>query len=470
MAEGSVDEAMRLASKNKLDNLVGIIDVNRLGQRGETMFGHDVESIQREVAAKGWHTIVIDGHSLADVQRAYEEARGVKGKPTMIIAKTIKGKGVSFVEDKAGWHGKALSAAEYEQALKELGPVDTRIVGRVGKPERDPGYVTAPQRAAPMAAYTAPTSVRKAVGQAVARLGRRYPNIVVLDPETGNSTHADLFAAQHPERTVQGYIAEQATVGAAVGMMRRGKKPFVFGFAAFLSRALDQVRMAQYAEPNLVLVGTHAGVHIGEDGASQMALNDIAQFRDLAADLTRPDRIAVLYPSDAVSAEKLVEQAATRRGLVYLRATRGDTPVLYPPSTKFPVGGSKTLRSSKQDVVTIVSAGVTLHEALAAADRLAEKGVKARVIDLYSIQPIDQRALLKASKDTRAIITVEDHRPAGGLGEAVMSALATAPNRVPIHSLAARKTPRSGKPQELLAEQEIDADAIVKKVTEIVGR
>ena len=470
MAEGSVDEAMRLAARNKLDNLVGIIDVNRLGQRGETMYGHDVEQLAREVAAKGWQPILIDGHDLGQVQRAYAKAATVKGKPTMIIARTIKGKGVSFIEDKASWHGKALNQTEYEQALQELGPVDSSIVGRVVRPVVERPAKTAPQPAAPMATYGAPTSVRKAIGQAVARLGRRYPNMVVLDPETGNSTHADLFGAQHPDRYVQGYIAEQATVGTAVGMMRRGKKPFVFGFAAFLSRALDQVRMAQYAEPNLVLVGTHAGVHIGEDGASQMALNDIAQFRDLAADLTKPDRIAVLYPSDAVSAEKLTEQAAKRRGLVYLRATRGDTPVLYKPGTRFPVGGSKTLRSSKQDEVTIVSAGVTLHEALAAADQLAQRGIKARVIDLYSIQPIDQKTLMKAARDTKAIITVEDHRPAGGLGEAVMSALATAEHHVPIHSLAARKTPRSGKPAELLAEQEIDAAAIVKKAGEILGR
>lgn len=468
MAEGSQWEAMQAAAHYKLNNLIGIIDVNGLGQRGATMYGHDLEPYRKRVAAFGWHTITIeDGHSLAAVSRAYEEALRVKDQPVMIIAATIKGKGVSFIENKNGWHGKVLSQEELGRALGELGNVDMVIRGTIAEPDGiSPASATTNTHAAPMPlqppAYAPdkPVATRKAYGNALARMADAMPDIVVLDAEVSNSTFAEAFGKAHPERFFEMFLAEQNMAGAALGFSRRGKIPFVSSFAAFLTRAFDQIRMSRYSDANIKFVGSHAGVSIGEDGASQMGLEDIAMFRTISGGV-------VLYPADAVSTERLVEAAAAHQGIVYIRTTRKDTPILYGPEETFPFGGSKTLCQSSGDVLTLVGAGITLHEALAAHDELKKAGIAVRVIDLYSIKPIDAPTLAKAAQETRAIITIEDHVAEGGIGEAVQSALARMP--VPVHSLAVRKIPMSGAPEELLRYEDISREAIIKKAKEILA-
>ncbi len=460
MAEGSQWEAMQVASHYRLDNLIGIVDVNRLGQRGETMYGHDLASYEKRVSSFGWETIVIDGHSFSEILQAYENARAVTGKPVMIIARTIKGKGVSFIEDKNGWHGKALNKEELAHALVELGEVDKTIRGRVQEPEDLRPMHREPQKAAdPSYAPDKSVATRKAYGNALKRIFPRFPNMVVLDGEVSNSTYAEIFKEVYPERFFEMYIAEQNMVGAALGLSRRGKIPFVSTFAAFFTRAFDQIRMSQYSGANIKFSGSHAGVSIGEDGPSQMGLEDIAMFRTVLNSV-------VLYPSDAVSTEKLVERAAEHNGIVYIRTTRKETPVIYGNDDEFLLGGSKTLRESGSDAVTVVSAGITLHEALAAYEDLKKEGILIRIIDLYTVKPADKEALRKAAEDTKAIITVEDHFPEGGLGEAVRSAIAD--NTVPVYSLAVRKMPASGKPVELLDYEEISKNAIIRKIKEML--
>ncbi|MEI6221877.1 MAG: transketolase [bacterium] len=459
MAEGSVWEAIAAAEFYKLNNLIGIIDVNRLGQRGQTMYGHNIEAFEKRVAAFGWETVVIDGHDLASCHEAFKKAVESPEKPTMIIAKTLKGKGISFIEDKDNWHGKPLSKDDLAKALVELGDIDKNLRGTIAAPEN-----TSPQKKqatpAPALQYdtTKAVATRRAYGNALVRLADAYPDIVVLDAETSNSTYAEFFKKDHADRFFEMYIAEQNMVGTALGFARRGKVPFVSSFAAFLSRAFDQIRMLQYSDGNVKVVGSHAGVSIGEDGSSQMGLEDIAMFRTLLGS-------TVLYPSDAISAEKLIEEAAKHHGSTYIRTTRKDTAILYEPTEQFPIGGSKTLRHSSADSITVIGAGVTLHEALAAYDILKAEGITIRVIDLYSVKPLDIATLKKAATETKAIITVEDHFVEGGIGEAVSSALST--HATPIHLLAVRKMPRSGKPQELLDFEEISTAAIVKKVKEI---
>lgn len=461
MAEGSVWEALQLASFYKLDNLVGILDVNRLGQSRETMLGHDVETFRARIAAFGWETVVVDGHSLSDIKKALQKAVRAK-RPFMIVAKTFKGRGVSFLEDTEGWHGKALKPDELEKALAELGTVDLKMKGKLAKPKALKGKRAASHEARPPAyELGALVATRRAYGNALPRIFAKYPRMAVLDAETSNSTYADAFRIAHPERYFEMFIAEQNMAGAALGLWRRGNIPFASTFAAFLSRAHDQIRMSQYAGAHIVFCGSHAGVSIGEDGASQMGLDDIAMFRALMGS-------SVLYPSDALSCEKLTEAAAAQEGLVYLRTTRKETPVLYGPQEEFPIGGSKTLRKSARDVATIVAAGITLHEALKAYDTLQKEGINVRVIDLYSVKPLDVMTLKKATKETGVILTVEDHHKEGGIGEAVASALASFGSEV--HSLAVRKMPRSGKPEELLAYESINAAAIVRKVRELAAR
>jgi transketolase len=460
MAEGSQWEGLEIAAHYKLDNLVGILDVNRLGQRGETMYGHDLAAFEKRIAAFGWETILIDGHSFPEVLKAYERAVTVADKPAMIIAKTVKGKGVSFLEDKNGWHGKAVSREDLVRALTELGDIDKSVRGAIAKPEDLRPARLAP-RPAPPFSYPPdrPVATRKAYGNALARLYPEFPDIVSLDGEVSNSTMAEIFQQAYPDRFFEMFVAEQNMVGAALGLARRGKVPFVSTFAAFLSRAFDQIRMSRYSDPNLKFVGSHAGVSIGEDGPSQMGLEDIAMFRTVLNSV-------VLYPADAVAAERLVEEAAKHRGIVYLRTTRAATPIIYDPQETFPIGGSKVLRQSDRDALTAVSAGITLFEALKAYEELLKEGISIRVIDLYSVKPIDAAALLRAARDTGAIVTVEDHYGEGGLGEAVLSALAAAP--APVHILAVRKKPLSGKPQELLDYEEISFRAIVRKVKELL--
>jgi transketolase len=460
MAEGSVWEAIQIATHYKLDNLVGILDVNRLGQRGETMYGHDLNAYASRISSFGWETILIDGHSFPEILNAYKESLFTTGKPVMIIAKTIKGKGISFLEDKNGWHGKALKKEELTMALKELGTVDTSVRGEISKPEDLKPEEKIPQKIQGISYHTdKPVATRKAYGKALVRIFQQLPHMVVLDAEVSNSTYSEIFQEVYPERFFEMYIAEQNMVGTALGLSRRGKIPFVSTFASFFTRSFDQIRMSQYSNPNIKFVGSHAGVSIGEDGPSQMGLEDIAMFRTILHSV-------VLYPSDAVSTEKLVEKAAQYTGLVYIRTTRKETPILYSNDEEFVIGGSKVLRKSNNDLMTVIAAGITLHEALYAYEELKKERISVRVIDLYSIKPIDTETLTEASRVTKAIITVEDHFAEGGLGEAVESALAGV--TIPVHSLAVRKMPKSGKPSELLDYEEISKNAIVKKIKELV--
>jgi len=459
MAEGSQWESIQLAAHYKLDNLVGVLDVNRLGQRGETMYGYDLAAYERRISAFGWATFVIDGHSFTEVLEAYRKALNGSDKPSMIIAKTIKGKGVSEVENKNGWHGKALDKEAFERALKELGNIDKSVRGEIVKPEDLKPARSSSGKVGEMQ-YKMGESIptRNAYGNALKRIYPEFPEIVSVDGEVSNSTRAQRFKEEFPDRFFEMYIAEQNMVGAALGLACRKKIPFVSTFSAFMSRAYDQIRMSQYSDTNIKFVGSHAGVSIGEDGPSQMGLEDLAFFRTILNGV-------VLYPSDAVSCERLVEEAAKHYGIAYIRTTRGGTPVIYNPTEVFPIGGSKVLRKSAEDVATVVAAGITLHEALKAYDELKQEGVSIRVVDLYSIKPVDAKTLRESANETKAIITVEDHYAEGGLGEAVRSAFEKCP--VPIYSLAVKKKPKSGKPRELLDFEEISQKAIVAKVNSL---
>lgn len=461
MSEGSVWEAIQLAGFQRLDSLIGILDVNRLGQAGQTMLGHHLQSYAQRIAAFGWNPLVIDGHHIGEIQRAYAAALKSKNRPTMIIAKTFKGKGVSFLEDKNGWHGKPLSKEQLAKALAELGPVGRTVPGVVRVPRKRKAIVLKPAKTRSFS-YRLGENVapRFALGQGLLRLARVFPNMVVLDGEVKNSTHTDLFAKKYPKRFVQTYIAEQNMVGVAAGLAARGSLPVAATFAAFFNRAADQLRMNGYAGTHQVYVGTHVGVSIGADGPSQMGLNDIALFRSVHGS-------TVLYPSDAVASEGLLELALRGPGVVYLRATRNALPVLYDAKTKFKIGGSVVVRKSRRDRVTLVAAGITLHEALKAADTLARHRIAVRVIDLYSIKPLDLPTLRAAAQDTGRLIVVEDHGHSGGMAEAIQSALGGLAGTVT--SLAVEKLPRSGTPEELLRHQAIDAAAIVETVRSLLG-
>jgi transketolase len=454
MAEGSMWEAIEHAAFYELDNLTAIIDVNRLGQRGETMHGWDLASYSNRLRAFGWHAIEIDGHDVDQIHAAYEEAEATSGRPTAIVAKTVKGKGYSKVEDQGGWHGKAIA----EEAVEELGGIRNHIIDvakpAAGEPHRfEPSPVEWP-RWEP----GEEVSTRKAYGEALAALGGERGDIVALDGEVSNSTFAEIFRDQHPERYFEMYIAEQQLVAAAVGLQVIGWKPFASTFAAFMSRAYDFVRMAAISRATLNLCGSHAGVSIGEDGPSQMALEDLAAFRAVHGS-------TVLYPCDGNQTAKLVRAMADLDGISYLRTTRGDTPIVYGPDEDFPVGGSKTLRSSEDDDVTIVAAGITVHEALKAADELAEGGISARVVDCYSVKPLDAGTLRAIGTP---IVVAEDHWPEGGLGEAVAAALGELEERPRIVRLAVGDMPHSGKPAELLEVAGIDAGHIAEAARGLV--
>ncbi|HMH93312.1 MAG TPA: transketolase [Streptosporangiaceae bacterium] len=454
MAEGSMWEALDKASYYRLDNLVAIIDVNRLGQRGPTELGWDTDAYAARVEAFGARALVIDGHDLGEIDKALGEAPG-SGKPTVIVARTIKGRGFSEVEDREGWHGTALPPAMAERAIVELGGErDMVVVGPV--PEdvapkvRDIGEVTLPRYEA-----GAKIATRKAFGEALAAIGAR-PEIITLDGEVGNSTHTEDFAKAHPERYFEMFIAEQQLVAAAVGLSVRGYVPFAATFAAFFTRAFDFVRMAAISQANIRLSGSHAGVEIGADGPSQMALEDLAMMRAVHGS-------TVLYPSDATSTAYLVQEMSDTDGVVYMRTTRGAYPVLYPATEEFPVGGSKVVRSSPDDQVTLIGAGVTLHNCLAAADELLGEGISARVLDLYSVKPIDTQALLDAADATGGrLVVAEDHYPAGGLGSAVLDALNEAGHPVQVSHLAVRDLPSSGTPAELMDAAGISAAHIAQ--------
>ncbi len=465
MAEGSIWEAFDHASHYKLDNMVAILDCNRLGQRGETDLGWNTAAYEARAKAFGWNAIVIDGHNYDEINAAFEQASKPNGAPTLIIGKTMKGKGVSFLENKEGWHGKALNKDQEAQAIKELNPVRS-MTFPVQKPEdRQP----APEAAAQpiqlpryeMGGDSAAT--RKAYGDALKALGVANPNVVGLDGEVSNSTYAIEFAQAFPDRFFEQYIAEQQLVAAAVGMSVRHKIPFASTFAAFFSRAYDFVRMAAISRANIRLCGSHAGVSIGEDGPSQMALEDLSMMRAVFGS-------TVIYPSDPNQTAQLVAEMAKHDGIVYMRTTREKLPVLYSPDEQFPIGGSKVIHQSDHDQITIVGAGITLHEALKAYDQLQSNGITARIIDAYSVKPIDEETILAAAQEAGAkIIVVEDHWPEGGLGDAVLEVFSMRDGSLPeVVKLAVESMPGSGTPEQLMDEAGISARHIVEAAVALV--
>jgi transketolase len=460
LAEGSIWEALDKAGHYQLSNLTAIWDINRLGQRGETEYGWNLDTYRRRVESFGCFPIVIDGHDVAAIDRAFGTALSSTGKPTVVIAKTIKGKGFSEIENKDGWHGRALPPDMAERAIKELGGVRGLKV-KTAKPEPTPKTAKRPDPVVNLPSYTKEDKVatRKAYGDALLALAA-LTDVVAMDGEVSNSTHADEFAKAHPERFFEMWIAEQQLVATAVGMSVRGYRPFASTFAAFFSRAYDFIRMAAISQANIRLVGSHAGVEIGQDGPSQMALEDLAALRAIQGS-------TVLYPSDPNQAAKLTLLMAETSGIVYMRTTRGAYPTLYDPSETFKVGGSKVLRQSAKDRVTLIGAGVTVHACLAAADALASKKIPARVIDLYSVKPVDVKTLREAARVTKGrFVIVEDHYPEGGLGAAVMEALAETPPTVA--HLAVRGLPGSGKPEELLNAAGISARHIVAAAAKLL--
>jgi len=458
-AEGSVWEAFEHAAHYELDNLTAILDVNRLGQRGETMVGWNTGVYVERARAFGWNAIEIDGHDVEEIDRAYKEAAEVHGRPTVIVARTIKGKGVKAVEDKDGWHGKALDNPD--EAIEELGGIRNIHVD-VTKPEQaEPHRFPDGPLELPSYDLGEEVATRKAYGEALAALGSARGDVVALDGEVSNSTFAEIFKKAHPDRYFEMYIAEQQMVAAAVGLQARGWNAFASTFAAFLSRAYDFIRMAAISRANLRLTGSHAGVSIGEDGPSQMGLEDIAALRAVHSS-------TVLHPCDANQTAKLVAAMADTKGIVFLRTLRPNTPVIYEADEEFAVGGSRVIRSSDDDDVTLVGAGITVHEALKAADALEEEGISARVIDAYSIKPIDVETLQAAAEVTGRIVTVEDHFPEGGLGDAVLAALAENGEHARVVKLAVREMPRSGKPEELLHAYGIDAESIAAAARRLV--
>jgi transketolase len=458
IAEGSVWEAANLAGIYKLNNLIAIVDANRLGQSQATAFGHDIGVYAKRFDAFGWRVEVVDGHDIEELVEVLSGV-GLDDKPLAIIAKTYKGAGVSFLQDQDGWHGKPLNKEEAAKAIAELQP---SAKSGIGVPILAPNPLPAPVNAVPAGypplAYKLGDKVatREAYGTALARIGEVDQRVVAMDGDTKNSTYAEKFFKKFPDRSTECYIAEQNLVGVATGFGTRGKVPFASTFATFFTRAADQIRVAGISSANLKLCGSHVGVSIGEDGPSQMGLEDMALMRAIVGSV-------VLYPSDAVSTEKLVEQMALAKGVNFLRTSRPKSPVIYGNDEQFPVGGAKVLRQNAGDKVTVVAAGVTLHEALKAADALKAEGIGITVIDAYSIKPLGRAEILAAAKKTgNIVITVEDHYSEGGLGDAVAGELSV--EGIKVHKLAVNGLPRSGKAEELLAHFGIDAAAIVKKV------
>lgn len=464
MAEGSLYEAFELAGFLRLNQLVAIVDMNRLGQRGPTMLQWDGDQYAARARAFGWNALVVDGHDHEAIHRAYGEAEASE-RPTCVVARTKKGAGVSFLEDQEGWHGKALSEVDARRALAELGNPSCGLVVQTKEPRRRStarpakGGAFTPPRYAP----GAKVATREAFGEALRALGEERGDVVVLDGEVSNSTYTDKFQKAVPDRFFELYIAEQQLVSAAVGMQVLGLRPFAVTFAAFFSRAYDQIRMAAISRASLCLVGSHAGTSIGEDGPSQMALEDLAMVRAVHGS-------TVLYPSCASAAAELTREMASREGITYLRATREKTPVIYGPEERFPIGGSKVLRQSPRDVAAVLAAGITLHEALGAYETLQREGVFVRVVDLYSVKPIDAATIEACGRECGGrLIVVEDHWPEGGLADAVCEVFdgrSTAPSIV---RLAVRSMPGSGSPGEQLDAAGISARHIAEAARRIVG-
>jgi len=457
MAEGSVWEALAFASFYKLGNLIAICDCNRLGQTGPTMYEHDTEVYARRVESFGWDVQTVDGHDLEAVRKTLQAAQSDSERPSFIVAKTLKGQGVAKIADENGWHGKAIPEDMLDEALAEIGAPDSLPPFVPEMPPEPPAAPAAldvsslrPDEHADGAA------TRKGYGVAIAKLAKHDRRVIALDAETSNSTYAQTVLKDTPDQFVECYIAEQNMVGVACGLAAKNKIPFCSTFGAFYSRAFDQIRMAGVSQSNIKLVGSHAGISIGQDGPSQMALEDLAAFRTIPGG-------AVLYPSDAVSCEQLVFNAAVTPGIVYIRTGRPNVPTIYKPGEDFPVGKFKVVRESDNDRALVVGAGVTLFEALKAHDQLQEQGVSVRVIDLYSLKPIDAEELVRhAHACGDAVVTVEDHYPEGGLGDAVLGALAQTEAKVT--KLAVNELPRSGEPEELLEKFGISAGHIAKAV------
>ncbi len=471
MTEGQIWEAMQIASYYKLNNLIAILDVNRLGQRGETMLGWDINTYAQRTKSFGWNPILIeDGNNIQKVFNTFSDIKTINNS-TIIIAKTIKGKGVSFLENQDGWHGKPVPKDKLDQALKELGPVDLNVRGKINlsnnklqitNSNSNPNSNNKVQNVnlkSKIYDIRSDYSTREAYGDALCELGISDENIVVLDAETSNSTYAYKFAKKFPNHFFEMFIAEQNMISAALGLSKQGFISFVSTFAAFLTRGFDQIRMSQYSNPNLKVCGSHCGVSIGADGPSQMGLEDIAMFRAISNSV-------VFYPSDAVSTFKLTQIMAQNKGLFYLRASRGKTPIIYKPDEEFKIGGSKILRQSEKSKVLVIAAGITIHEALKAYNKLIKERIEITILDLYSVKPIDLTTVSRLTKNIGNIIVVEDHYPASGIGEAVLSSLGQLKIRSIknfIH-LCVKKLPRSGTTEELLAYEEIDASAIIKAV------
>lgn len=460
-AEGSVWEACNTASHLKLNNLCAVADINRLGQSGETMHGHDIKAYERKFKAFGWDVASTDGHDISQILKALQKARTSKN-PFVILAKTIKGKGVSFTEDRNGWHGKPLKVDDMKKALEELGPMPSidakKLVKKPRKaktPQLKKGYNFT------KTPYKDKVATRRAYGNALVNLGKINEAVVALDGDVKNSTYAEDFFEAFPKRSYQSYIAEQNMVGMGLGMSAKGYIPFIATFSAFLVRAHDQIRMAAYSFSNIKFVGSHVGVSIGADGPSQMGLEDLAVFRPIPG-------CAVLYPSDGFSTEACVETLARHKGLSYLRTTRPATPLLYKKDEKFPIGGSKVLKKSQKDVAVVIAAGITVHEALKAYEELKKEGIMVKVIDAYSVEPIDKAGITKeAGKAGNKVVVVEDHFPNGGLGDAVAMALS---GKAEIVHLAVEDLPRSGEPDELLDKYGINAKHIKAAVKKILKR
>ncbi|RMH34257.1 MAG: transketolase [Nitrospirae bacterium] len=462
-AEGSVWEAAELSRYYRLDNLCAVIDINRLGQSDPTILQHDLDAYRARWQGFGWHVIGVDGHNHSALFNAFRQASATHERPTMILAKTIKGKGIPFVEDQPNWHGKPLKPEQAKEAVSHLTaqlqhPKPSISIARPNRRTRSQPDIG--RLAPPTYQPHDQVATREAFGDALVCLGEVNPLVVTLDADVKNSTFTERFAAKFPDRFFENFIAEQNMIGAAVGLAASGRIPFAATFACFLTRAFDFIRMAAIGQANIKLMGSHAGVSIGEDGPSQMGLEDLAMMA------SQPE-VVVLYPSDAVCTHWLVEAAANHRGMVYLRTGRPKTPILYSNDTAFHIGGSHVLRQSKDDRLTIVAAGVTVFEALKAHEALAQAGIPVRVVDLYSIAPIDKQTLLDCVRTTSpTIVTVEDHYAHGGLGDAVLSALAG--EGVHVHKLAVRKIPHSGKPAELLDHYGINARAIIETVKTLV--
>lgn len=476
VAEGSCWEAMEVASYYKVGNLVGIIDVNRLGQSTETMLGWDVDKYKRRVEAFGWQAYIIDGHNLPAIIETLEKIQKLTLVPQMIIAKTIKGKGVSFLEDKEGWHGVALKEDEFERAIGELGEVDRSIRGEIRKPEskvKSPAFVETSAGKQKLEVKSTNEDLksnyklgemiatRKAYGETLTRLGKVNPRIVSLDGETSNSTYSEIFKGEIPARYFEMFIAEQNMVGVALGLSKMGLIPFVSTFAAFFTRAFDQVRMSAYSFANIKFVGSHAGVSIGQDGPSQMGLEDFAMFRAIQGSV-------IFQPAEAISAQRLVEIAAENDGIFYIRTQRPPTPVIYKNDQKFRIGGSNVVRSSRSDKVVIAACGIALIEAIKAADLLKKEGIDVRVVDAYCIKPVDKKELRRSAHEAGGkIITCEDHYLEGGLGDAVLEALSTESN-TKVYKMGISRIPTSGKGEDLLSYEGIDAKSIAGKVKDIL--